>query len=196
MTDPVKFSLGDHHITSASHSNTAGTLLGIFAGMLAIGMAIAAVLFYRYKNTLKSSTNGNVAFENPSYLREVNMDNVQVSFGHEFQNFSKHSLETIFKFSDLRTLSRINNELAARAIDSRFHNERNRTAAHLKRCINGNRSEPVVVRRIETGSKRCWLQATSVLKRILCNFFALNCGACHRLAYTLLPPIGTDCRLA
>lgn len=78
LTEPIRFQLGDQHITSASHSNAAGTLLGIFAGIVAIGLAIAGLLFYRHKNTIKASTNGGVSFENPSYLREINMENAQV----------------------------------------------------------------------------------------------------------------------
>lgn len=76
LTDPIRFTLGDHSITSASNSNTAGTVCGILAGILSIALAIAAIFFYHRRKSLKSA-NG-VAFENPSYLREVNMDHVQV----------------------------------------------------------------------------------------------------------------------
>lgn len=78
LTDPIKFQLDrQQYITSASGANSTGTVLGIFAGIFAIGLSVAAVLLYKRKLTMK--TNGtNVSFENPSYLREVNMENVQV----------------------------------------------------------------------------------------------------------------------
>lgn len=78
LTDPIKFQLGQQFITSTSSSNSTGAMLGIFAGIVAIALGIAAVLLYKKKITLKAATNGGVSFENPSYLREVNMENVQV----------------------------------------------------------------------------------------------------------------------
>ncbi|XP_037904934.1 Ig-like and fibronectin type-III domain-containing protein 1 isoform X1 [Hermetia illucens] len=75
LTDPIRFTLGDNFITSASHSNTAGTISGIIAGILAILLAIAAVLFYRKRKACEKAANG-VAFENPSYLRGV--EHVQI----------------------------------------------------------------------------------------------------------------------
>lgn len=51
--------------------------MGILAGILTIALAVAAAFFYHRRKSAKSA-NG-VAFENPSYLREVNMDHVQVS---------------------------------------------------------------------------------------------------------------------
>lgn len=76
LTEPIWFKLGDNHITTASNSNTAGTVCGILAGIVAIALAIAAIFLYQRRKSEKSA-NG-VAFENPSYLREVNMEHVQV----------------------------------------------------------------------------------------------------------------------
>lgn len=76
MTSPIWFKTGDNLVTSASDSNTAGIVSGVFAGILAIVLALAAVYFYQKRRTMKLA-NG-VAFENPSYLREVNMEHVQV----------------------------------------------------------------------------------------------------------------------
>lgn len=73
LTQPMKFSLGDQSINTGG-----GSILGIIAGIIAIGTAVAAVLFYKHRHTIKSFGNGGVSFENPSYLREVNMENVQV----------------------------------------------------------------------------------------------------------------------
>lgn len=77
LSDPIKFSLGQEHVTPAS-SNSTGAVLGVFAGIVAIALGIAAVLLYKRRVTMKAATNGGVSFENPSYLREVNMENVQV----------------------------------------------------------------------------------------------------------------------
>ncbi|XP_037031427.1 Ig-like and fibronectin type-III domain-containing protein 2 isoform X3 [Bradysia coprophila] len=78
LTDPLKFTMGDHKITSASNSSgVAGTVCGILAGIIAIALAIVAIFFYQRRKFQKSA-NG-VAFENPSYLREVNMEHVQIS---------------------------------------------------------------------------------------------------------------------
>lgn len=77
LTDPIRFSLGDHHVTSASHSGSAATVSGIIAGIFAIGFAIAAIVFYKRRKLNQKTANG-VAFENPSYLREVNMEHVHV----------------------------------------------------------------------------------------------------------------------
>lgn len=70
--------MGDHHVTSASHSSSAATVSGILAGIFAICLAIGGVLFYKRRKTGRKAANG-VAFENPSYLREVNMEHVHVS---------------------------------------------------------------------------------------------------------------------
>uniref|UniRef100_A0A6B2EFR4 Putative receptor mediating netrin-dependent axon guidance n=1 Tax=Phlebotomus kandelakii TaxID=1109342 RepID=A0A6B2EFR4_9DIPT len=77
LTEPLRFTLGDHHVTSASHSTSAGTISGVFAGILAIGLAVAAVFLYKRRRGGHKAANG-VAFENPSYLREVNMEHVHI----------------------------------------------------------------------------------------------------------------------
>lgn len=76
LSEPITFTLGDHHITSAYSSNTTGMICGIIFGILSIGLGIIAIIFYKRRKSIKSA-NG-VAFENPSYLREVNMEHVQV----------------------------------------------------------------------------------------------------------------------
>lgn len=53
---------------------------------MAIALAILAVFFLkRRKLVQKTAANGGVAFENPSYLREMNMEHVQVSDGDEIR---------------------------------------------------------------------------------------------------------------
>lgn len=76
MTSPVWFRLGDNEVTTASQTNTTGIVSGVMAGIVAIALAMAAVFLYHRRRTLKQATG--VAFENPSYLREVNMEHVQV----------------------------------------------------------------------------------------------------------------------
>lgn len=81
LTEAVQFTLGDHYVTSASpSSSSAGTIGGILAGVILVVLAVVGVvIFKRKKATQKTVANG-VAFENPSYLREVNMEHVHVSF--------------------------------------------------------------------------------------------------------------------
>ncbi|XP_043647954.1 Ig-like and fibronectin type-III domain-containing protein 2 [Drosophila teissieri] len=72
LTDPIRFTLGEHHVTSAtsSYSSAVGTISGIVASILAILLAAAAIVFYRrQRSTYGKSANGNVAFENPTYTR-------------------------------------------------------------------------------------------------------------------------------
>ncbi|GBP12138.1 hypothetical protein EVAR_73948_1, partial [Eumeta japonica] len=69
LTEPIKFTLGEHHVTSATttYSHAVGTISGIVASILAILLAAAAIIFYR-----RHRANGGshwVAFENPTYTR-------------------------------------------------------------------------------------------------------------------------------
>lgn len=80
LTEPLKFQLGQQLITSTTGSTSIGAIFGTFASIIAIGIGIAIVLLYRRKITMKSASDEGVSFENPSYLREVNMENVQVCF--------------------------------------------------------------------------------------------------------------------
>lgn len=84
LTDPIKFQLGDHVMSSSG-----GSLLGFIAGIMAIGTAVAAVLFYKHRHAIKGLGNGGVSFENPSYLREVNMEHVQVRWQRTAQAETK-----------------------------------------------------------------------------------------------------------
>ncbi|XP_052873386.1 Ig-like and fibronectin type-III domain-containing protein 1 [Anopheles cruzii] len=79
LSVPLRFTLGDHHITSASHATNAGVVSGIIAGLLAIVLAVAAIFIVRQRKVgQKQAANGGVAFENPSYLREMNVEHVQI----------------------------------------------------------------------------------------------------------------------
>jgi uncharacterized membrane protein len=59
---------------------------GIFAAILAIMalVVVAAFLFIKTKKLKNKNANGGVAFENPSYLRETNVEQVHVSIIYNF----------------------------------------------------------------------------------------------------------------
>uniref|UniRef100_A0A1S4H6G5 Receptor mediating netrin-dependent axon guidance n=1 Tax=Anopheles gambiae TaxID=7165 RepID=A0A1S4H6G5_ANOGA len=78
LSEPLRFTLGDQHITSASHGTNAGVVSGIVAGLLAIVLAIAALFVVKRGKFGPKQANGGVAFENPSYLREMNVEHVQI----------------------------------------------------------------------------------------------------------------------
>jgi hypothetical protein len=52
---------------------------GILAGIFAIFLAIAGVFMLKRRKVVQKAANGGVAFENPSYLREMNVEHVQVN---------------------------------------------------------------------------------------------------------------------
>jgi hypothetical protein len=83
LTEPVKFTVGEKYITSAaSHSEDGGHVGVAIAVVLALvvvaAIVVAAIWFMRTKKMLGVKNSNGVAFENPSYLREVNMDHIQV----------------------------------------------------------------------------------------------------------------------
>jgi len=58
-----------------------GTIFGVFVAILIVGGIVAGVVYYMHGhgNLLHKSSSG-VSFENPSYLREVNMENMVIIF--------------------------------------------------------------------------------------------------------------------
>lgn len=85
LTDPVRFTMGDKFITSAAsldgHSSNVGVATAIILALIVVlAIVIGAVWFVRNKKMLGMKNSNGVAFENPSYLREVNMDHMQVSY--------------------------------------------------------------------------------------------------------------------
>lgn len=83
LTQPVRFTVGDKFITSAaSHgddsSHTGVAIAVVLSLMVVAACVVGGVWFLRTKKMLGMKHSGGVAFENPSYLREVNMDHVQV----------------------------------------------------------------------------------------------------------------------
>lgn len=53
----------------------------VLALIIVAAIIIGAIWFMRTRHMLGHKSSGGVAFENPSYLREVNMDHIQVSCG-------------------------------------------------------------------------------------------------------------------
>ena len=83
LTEPLRFVVGDKYITSAASREDDSSHLGVaVAAVLAlVGVAasiVGAIWFVRSRKMGAKNQNG-IAFENPSYLREVNMDNIQVN---------------------------------------------------------------------------------------------------------------------
>ncbi|KAL1122201.1 hypothetical protein AAG570_003606, partial [Ranatra chinensis] len=82
LTQPVQFTTDEKYITSAAsmgeeHSQFGMAVGLVFAVALVACMVIGAVWFLRSRSLLGNKSSGGVAFENPSYLREVNMDHIQ-----------------------------------------------------------------------------------------------------------------------
>ncbi|KAH8334760.1 hypothetical protein KR074_009919 [Drosophila pseudoananassae] len=98
LTDPIRFTLGEHHVTEAtrSYSGIVGTISGIVASILAILLAAAAIVFYRrQRSSHGKSVNGNVAFENPTYTR--GLEQVQlptVTSAITTQNGNQHGMSS------------------------------------------------------------------------------------------------------
>lgn len=82
-TDSVRFTVGEKYVTSAASrdddSSHAGVAVAVVLALVVVAAIVAvAVWFIRTKKMLNIKSPGGVAFENPSYLREVNMEHMQV----------------------------------------------------------------------------------------------------------------------
>ncbi|GFG31451.1 hypothetical protein Cfor_07805, partial [Coptotermes formosanus] len=83
LTEAVRFTTGDKYITSAASlgndSSSVGAAIGIVLALIIVAaIIIGAVWFMRKRRMLGHKSSGGVAFENPSYLREVNMDHIHI----------------------------------------------------------------------------------------------------------------------
>lgn len=67
----------------SSHTGNGGVIGGIFAGVLAIFALVLLVTFVVFKTkrfrNKNSTSGGGASFENPTYLRETNVEQVHVS---------------------------------------------------------------------------------------------------------------------
>ncbi|XP_050529397.1 Ig-like and fibronectin type-III domain-containing protein 1 isoform X2 [Daktulosphaira vitifoliae] len=81
LTNPIRFTTSEKDVTSAASIGESrtdiGTIFGVFVAILIVGGIVAGVVYYMHShgNLLHKSSSG-VSFENPSYLREVNMENM------------------------------------------------------------------------------------------------------------------------
>lgn len=67
---------------AGNDSSSAGVAVGIVLALIIVAaVIIGAIWFMRTRHMLGHKSSGGVAFENPSYLREVNMDHIQASYG-------------------------------------------------------------------------------------------------------------------
>lgn len=65
---------------AGNDSSSVGVAVGIVLALIIVAaIVIGAVWFMRTRRMLGRKSSGGVAFENPSYLREVNMDHIQAS---------------------------------------------------------------------------------------------------------------------
>lgn len=82
LTEPLKFTVGDKYVTSAASQESdghVGVAVAVVLALVAVASICAgAVWFIRTRKLLVSKNSNGIAFENPSYLREVNMDHMQV----------------------------------------------------------------------------------------------------------------------
>lgn len=86
LSDPIKFSTDEKYITSAASIGEEHSQFGMVAGLMftivfLVGIVATAVWFIRTRSLLGHKSTGGIAFENPSYLREVNMDHIQSNDG-------------------------------------------------------------------------------------------------------------------
>lgn len=79
LSEALKFSLDDE--VSSPHSNNYGSIVGGILALVIFIVVVTAILAYaKSKNLLKlKKANNGVAFENPSYLKEANIEQVTVS---------------------------------------------------------------------------------------------------------------------
>ncbi|XP_050504317.1 Ig-like and fibronectin type-III domain-containing protein 2 isoform X1 [Diabrotica virgifera virgifera] len=83
LTEPLKFTMSDKYITSAAsqegQDGHVGVIVAVILALIVVAAIFAgAVWFMRNKKMLGIKNSNGIAFENPSYLREVNMDHIQV----------------------------------------------------------------------------------------------------------------------
>lgn len=170
LSEPLRFTLGDQHITSASHGTNAGVVSGIVAGLLAIVLAIAALFVVKRGKFGPKQANGGVAFENPSYLREMNVEHVQVSRCRCRVNLNKTLLITLCHVFPLKDSSRVRAGrrqwgrlaagIAARGSERYRHD---RAEPRQRGRPDGDRGEPVAVRGAEARPRSGRVQAAGVI---------------------------------
>lgn len=79
LSTPLRFTL-DSQIASSQSLGSGRFFGGIVAGLGAIVALtlLVAVYFFRSKSAKNKSVDGGVAFENPSYMKELSAEHVRV----------------------------------------------------------------------------------------------------------------------
>ncbi|XP_046473967.1 Ig-like and fibronectin type-III domain-containing protein 2 isoform X1 [Neodiprion pinetum] len=79
LSEQVEFITGDKYVTSAlgDSGSHVGTVIGIILAVVFVACIVVAGVWFVRTKRLNAKGQGGVAFENPSYLREVNMDHIQ-----------------------------------------------------------------------------------------------------------------------
>ncbi|XP_023310369.1 Ig-like and fibronectin type-III domain-containing protein 1 isoform X2 [Anoplophora glabripennis] len=85
-SETLKFTMGDKYVTSAASQDGQDGHVGVVVAVILALVVVAAIFaaavwFVRTKKMLGVKNSNGIAFENPSYLREVNMDHIQVPQG-------------------------------------------------------------------------------------------------------------------
>lgn len=79
LSDPIQFTTAGQELVSAAStvSGGAASTVGVALACVTVAAIIcAAALYYRHRRNLRLKSQGGVAFENPSYLREPNPDTI------------------------------------------------------------------------------------------------------------------------
>lgn len=99
LTEPLKFTVGDKYVTSAASQDSdghVGVAIAVVLALVAVAaICAAAVWFVRTRKLLVSKNSNGIAFENPSYLREVNMDHMQVGHFKKDHNIALDNFDTL-----------------------------------------------------------------------------------------------------
>ncbi|GJQ83686.1 hypothetical protein Trydic_g14393 [Trypoxylus dichotomus] len=82
LSAPVRFTMGEKYITSAASLNDnvshVGVAIGVVLALVVVAAIVIGAIWFIRTKSMGAKHQGGVAFENPSYLREVNMDHIQV----------------------------------------------------------------------------------------------------------------------
>ncbi|CAH2043160.1 unnamed protein product, partial [Iphiclides podalirius] len=79
LSAPILFTTAGQEVGAAAapvRGSAASAIGGAVACVVLTALLLAAALYYRHRKNLRQKTQGGVAFENPSYLRETNPDTV------------------------------------------------------------------------------------------------------------------------
>lgn len=124
LSEALKFSLDDE--ISSPHSNNYGSVVGGILALVIFIMVVTALIVYaKSKNLLKlKKANNGVAFENPSYLKEANIEQVTVRYQNQFDFEFSILINLFLLLQQIQTISSNtqNNENPQSSSSSSSHN--------------------------------------------------------------------------